>query len=81
MPIKSYKDQRLEHMIRNGMWDIFFFKDPRNKEKKWDIILHQSRFPLEYAKRHVQSLQKGSEADQYVVHNLKWSGVYLRSIL
>ena len=32
-------------------------------------------------KRHVQSLQKGSEAYQYVIQNLKWSGVYLRSTL
>ena len=32
-------------------------------------------------KRHVQSLQKISEADQYVVHNLKGSGVYLRITL
>ena len=30
---------------------------------------------------HVQSLQKRSEADQYVVQNLMWSGVYLRSTL
>ena len=29
----------------------------------------------------VQSLQKGSESDQYVVQNLTWSGVYLRSTL
>ena len=30
---------------------------------------------------HVQSLLKGSEEDQYVVQNLMWSGVYLRSTL
>ena len=30
-------------------------------------------------KRNVQSRQKGSEADQYFVQNLTWSGVYLRS--
>ena len=30
---------------------------------------------------HVQSLLKGSEADQYVVQNLTWSGVYLSSTL
>ena len=30
-------------------------------------------------KRHVQSLQKVSEADQYVVQNLTWSVVYLGS--
>ena len=57
------------------MWDVFSLPDPRNKEKKWDIILRQSIFALEYVKRHVQSLNKVSEADQYVVQNLTWSGV------
>ena len=32
-------------------------------------------------KLHVESLQKGSESDQYAVHNLTWSGVYLSSTL
>ena len=63
------------------MWDVFSFPDTRNRDKKWDIFLDQSRFPLEYVKRHVQSLLKGSESDQYVVKNLTWSGVYLRSNL
>ena len=63
------------------MWDVFSLIDPRNKEKKWDLLLHQSRFPLEYVKRLVQSLHKGYEVDQYVVHNLMWLGVYLRSTL
>ena len=52
------------------MWDVFYLPDPRNKEKKWDLLLHQSIFTLEYVKCHVQSIQKGSDADQYVVHNL-----------
>ena len=76
--IKSYKDQCREHMINNGMWDVFSLPDPSNKEKRWDILLHQSTFTLNYVKRHVQSLLKGSEADQFVVHTLRWSGVYLR---
>ena len=63
------------------MWDIFSLTDPRNKEKRWDLLLHQSIFPLDYVKRHVQSLLKGSEADQYVVKNLRWSVVYLRRTL
>ena len=61
------------------MWDVFSLPDPRNKYKKWDFLLHQSIFPLDCMKRHVQSLHKGSEADHYVVHNLTWSGVYLGS--
>ena len=65
-------------MIRNGIWDILSLLDSRNKEKKWDLLLHQSRSPLDYVKRYVQSLQKCSEAYQYVVQNLTWSGVYLR---
>ena len=63
------------------MWDVFSLPYPRNKNKRWDLLLHQSRFTLEYVKRHVQSLLKGSESDQYVVQNLTWSGVYLRSTL
>ena len=44
-----------------------------------DLLLYQSRFPLEYVKHHVQSLLKDSEVDQYIVQNLTWSGVYLKS--
>ena len=32
-------------------------------------------------KRHIESFQKGSKADQYVVHNLTCLGVHLRSTL
>ena len=63
------------------MWDVSSFPDPRNKEKKLDIILHNSRFPLNYVKLHIQIIQKESEADHYVVQNLMWSVVYLRSTL
>ena len=65
----------------NGMWDVFSLPDPRNKEKSCDLLLHQSILPLEYVKDYVHSLLKGYEADQYVVQNLTWSGMYLRSIL
>ena len=63
------------------MWDIFSLPYPQDKYKKWDLLLHQSRFPLDYVKCHVQSLQKGSDADQYLAQNLTWSGVYLRITL
>ena len=63
------------------MWNIFYLSDPHNKDKNWDLLLHQFIFTLDYVKFHVQSLQKGSESDQYVVQNLMWSGVYLRSTL
>ena len=65
-------------MIRNGIWYVFSLTDSFNNEKKWLLLLNQSRFPLEYVKRHVNILQKVSESDQYVVHNLMWSVVYLR---
>ena len=66
-------------MIRNGMWDVFSLPYPLNKEKKCYILLYQSRFTLDYVKHHLQILHKVSEADQYVVQNLTWSGVYMRS--
>ena len=63
------------------MWDVFSLPDPQNKEKRWDLLLRQSIFLLEYVKYHLQSLLKVSEADQYVAQNLTWSGVYLRITL
>ena len=51
--INSYKGQCREHMISNEMWGIFSLPYPHNKEIKWDLLLHQSIFPLEYVKRHV----------------------------
>ena len=68
-------------MIMNGMWDVFSIIEPQNKGKEWDLLIYTSKFPLEYVKGLVQSLLKGSEADQYIVQNLEWSGVYLRSTL
>ena len=53
IPINSYKDPCREHMIRNGMWDVLYLLDPRNKENRWDLLLRQSRFPLEYVNDHV----------------------------
>ena len=61
------------------MWDIFSIPYSHNKEKKWDILLHRTIFSLDYIKRHVKSLHKGSKVDKYVVQNLTWSGVYPRS--
>ena len=63
------------------MWDVLSITDPQNKENKWDLLLHQSIFQLKYVKRHVQILQKTYEEDQYVVQNLTWSVVHLRSTL
>ena len=63
------------------MWYLFSLPQPQNKDKKWDLILHQSIFTLDRVKRHVQILQKGSKADKYVLQNLAWSGLYLRSTL
>ena len=63
------------------MWDVFYIAYSLNKEKEWDILLNHSKFHLEYVKGLVQSLLKGSEADQYIVQNLTWSEVYLMSTL
>ena len=68
-------------MIRNGIWDFFSLPDPRNKYKKWDIFLHQSRFTMDYVKHNVESIQKGSKSDKYTIQNLTCSRVYLGSTL
>ena len=65
----------------NVMWGVFSIPDPHNKDNKWDILLHQSIFTLNYVKLYVHIHQKGFEADQYVFQKLACSGVYLRSTL
>ena len=79
--IKSYKDQFREHMIRNGMWNIFYIADSQNKFREWDLLLQHYKFTLEYVTGLVQSLLKVLKADQYIVQNLTCSGLYLRSTL
>ena len=54
------------------MWGILYIPEPRNKEKKWYLFIHQSRFSLDYLKRRVKILHKLSKADKYVVQNLTW---------
>ena len=56
------------------MWNVFYITDSQNKDMEWDLLLHHSKFPLEYVKGFVQSLLKGSEADQYIVQILTTSG-------
>ena len=63
------------------MWDCFSFPETRNHEKKWDLFLNQSSLPIHYVKRHINSLNKVSKSYEYVVQNLAWSGLYLRSTL
>ena len=55
------------------MWDVFFLKDPFNEYNNWDILLIQSIFTLDYVKHKTKILKEGSDADQYMVHNLTWS--------
>ena len=57
-------------MSRNGIWDVLFILDPRNKKKKWDLFLNHYIFTLYCVKQYVKSLQKGSKADKYMVQNL-----------
>ena len=81
IPIKSYKDQWRDHMIRNGMWDIVYLTDPCNKYKTWYLLIHKYTFTLDYVKLHVNSLHKVYKADKYMVRNLTWSGEYPQSTL
>ena len=62
------------------MWYIFFLPEPWNQENNCYLIIHQSIFPLDYVKLHIKSLKEGYEVDPYMVHNMTWSGLYMRII-
>ena len=68
-------------MIINGMCDILFLLEHYNQDKKRDLILNQSRFPLYYVAHHTKSLNEGSETDQYVDKNLICTVEFLRITL
>ena len=57
------------------MGDIFYFPDPRNQDKIWDIFINQYIFPLDYVKlyiRYIKDPKWVSKTDKYMVHNLTW---------
>ena len=62
-------------------WDVFSLYDPHNREKTWYLFLKQSGFPLYDLKLYVKGLNKGYNADEYVVPKLKFSGSHLQSSL
>ena len=73
IPIKYYKYQCSEHTNINGMWYVLYIPDPFNQENKWDLLLNQYTFLLEYVEQHINSLKGGYDADQYVIQNLACS--------
>ena len=77
--LKTYKDQCRAHMIKHGLWDVFYIPDPKNSAVKWDLFRHLGKFPLTYVVTYVETLR--STADQYALHNLDWSGEFLRNSL
>ena len=81
IPTKYYKYQCREHMSSNELWYAFSLTDLHNKDKKRDLLLNKSILTLDYVKRRVNIIQIESKADQYLVQNLTWSAVYLRSTL
>ena len=65
-------------MVMNRVWDVLSLQDPLNRLRKQDLFLHSSIFNLAYVKYHVKILQKIYKEDHYAVHNLTWSGVYIK---
>ena len=45
IPIKSYRYQCREHMIRNGMWDLFSHHTPAIKRRSWKSFYINIDFP------------------------------------
>ena len=69
-PIKYYKEKFCDKIIGIGMQDIFYLLDTRNQEKKWELLLNQYQFSMDYAKQNVKRLKQVYNAYQYVIQNL-----------
>ena len=68
-------------MIKNGMLGVLSLPNPRKQGKNWGIFINQYIFPLDYVKLYIKGLKWSYKANKYIVHNLTWSGGYLRSTL
>ena len=73
--------QWCDDIIKNGVWDVLYFPDPRNQEKKWGLFLNQYIFTIGYVEIYIKVINQGSKSDTCFFQNLTWSGVYPRSNL
>ena len=60
MLINIYEDKIRQHVVKYGMWGIFYLPDPIDKAKSWDLFKNQSIFPLDYV-REIISYQKSNK--------------------
>ena len=57
---------------------MFSLTESCNQYNNCDLFLNKSIFPLYYKKLYVKGLMNCSKANEYVIHNMTRSGVYLR---
>ena len=82
MAVKTFKDTVRQHMISQGMWDVFLIPDPANKSISWDLFKKHGRFTLTYVKQVIaERMSKRDWADQSALANLNWSGQYMRNVI
>ena len=79
IPIKYYKGKFREHMIKNGTWGVFCLSGTSQLRETWDIFLNKYIFNMDDVKLYINDLRRGSKADNYMVQNLTWKGVYSSS--
>ena len=70
--MKTYKDKMRDHMIKNGLWDIFHLSDPCNENLSWDVFYNHSRFPLKHVMKMIANFKTDSAlCDTYGLKNLE----------
>ena len=67
-----------DHMIKNGMWNIFYLPDSCNENLSWDIFYNHAMFPLKHVSKMITELKADTTCiDTYGLQNLEWSGEFL----
>ena len=63
MVVKTYKEITRYHVIRHGIYDVFFIPDPnKNPKDTYDLFRNSGRFNLQKIIDHVDTFK--STADQ-----------------
>eukprot|EP00957_Ditylum_brightwellii_P104607 7970788-Ditylum_brightwellii.AAC.2 len=72
--LNVYKDTIHTHLIKNGMWYVFNYVEPKSKSSI-SLLDNAEQFTLTEIQDH--TIIQCTIADQYAIQNLDWKGQYL----
>ena len=81
MALSTYKTSLRQHMIINGMFDVFLLPDAITPTVKYDLFQNHSRSTMDQVRLFWEKAVADGITDKYINENLQNSGTYIRSTI